>query len=223
MGAEEYGVNLRLTSIYILADVESFLKLCESIIEIRRLLDYSGKVVLEEVTSLTMLEQKVGVNLPKWVIGLSAGERIWILKKSEWQNQKMDVSQLILHEFVHIALGHRIRRSVPIWLNEGLAVYLSGQYKDYKLEQSHIRTWVDFYGLSYESEHLYVVAAKTLIALVREYSLSGVIKELFSCEEFETSRLFHNENLNRVVQEYETWEKSKRDCVVNEKSDKRIM
>lgn len=203
MQEKNFEANIRITSLSLLTEIESLTALCDSIIEIRRLIGFFGKVILEEVPNLKLLEKKTGGSLPDWVIGLSQGERVFVVKKSQWQNQKMDVSQLILHEFVHIALSQCVRKPLPVWLNEGLAVYLSGQYKDYKLEQSHIRAYVDFYTLSYKSEHLYIIAAKALVALVGAYGIDEVMKELFVCEEFETSRIFRNENLNHIVLEQE--------------------
>ncbi len=42
------------------------------------------------------------------------------------------VENLILHEFVHVVLNLKTQSPLPIWLNEGLAVYLSDQYGNYK-------------------------------------------------------------------------------------------
>ncbi len=201
MGKKNFGTNIRLTSPSLLKEVESYSEFCNSIIQIRTIFGFTGEVTLEEVPNLKTLERKVGGSLPEWVIGLSAGKRIWIIKKNMWKNKKMDVSQLILHEFVHIALSQCMKKRIPLWLNEGLAVYLSGQYKDYKLEQSHIRAYVDFNELSYQSEYFYIIAAKMLVALIKEYGINEVIKEIMLCKDFESSSLFQNENLNRIIQE----------------------
>ena len=90
---------------------------------------------------------------------------------------------------------------MPVWLNEGLAVYLSGQYEDYQLENSHIRTEIDFSQLTYESQNLYIIAGKVVTALTDAYGTEMLIQELLTSEEIETSRIFNNENLNRVVKD----------------------
>jgi len=195
-------LNLRLTTLSLLKDVESFEQLCEAVVTIREIFQFSGGVTVKEMPTLLALEKEVGMTLPDWVIGLGGGNTIWILEKSKWENQKMDVSQLILHEFVHIAVNLTIKKDVPLWLNEALAVYLSGQHKDYKLNNHHIYAEVDFYALSYSTEYLYIIVTKTIIALVKHYGIDAIIKELMECENFETSNVFCNANLNQLVKEY---------------------
>jgi len=34
----------------------------------------------------------------------------------------------LIHEFVHIYIGRRVPRSIPLWLNEGLAMYVAQQW-----------------------------------------------------------------------------------------------
>lgn len=202
MNKDDFDVNIKLSSLALLKDIESYSEFGKRVSEIRNLFSFSSTVLVEEVPSLQALEKKCGCLLPPWVIGLSAGRRIWILRKSEWENRKIDMGQLILHEFVHIVLNTSMQKDVPLWINEGLAVYLSGQYQDYKLEQSHIRAFVDFYQLSYESENLYIIVAKTIVALMEHYGQSVIVKELLECKNFQTSKIFCNENLNQVVIEH---------------------
>ena len=194
-----FDTNLRITSLKLLKDVESFAELGTKVVKIREMFGFTSEVVIEEVYSLEVLEMITGNRLPRWVIGLSAGKRIWVLDKSKWENQKMDLAQLILHEFVHIAINGTVKKKVPVWLNEGLAVYLSGQYEDYQLENSHIRTEMDFSQLTYESQNLYIIAGKVVTALADVYGTEMLIQELLSSEEIETSSIFNHENLNRVV------------------------
>lgn len=196
-----FDTNLRITSLKLLKDVESFAELGTKVVKIREMFGFTSEVVIEEVYSLEVLEMITGNRLPRWVIGLSAGKRIWVLDKSKWENQKMDLAQLILHEFVHIAINGTVKKEVPVWLNEGLAVYLSGQYEDYQLENSHIRTEIDFSQLTYESQNLYIIAGKVVTALTDAYGTEMLIQELLTSEEIETSRIFNNENLNRVVKD----------------------
>ena len=201
MGKRTFEANLRITSLKLLKDVESFTELGTKVVKIREMFGFTSEVVIEEVYSLEVLERITGNRLPRWVIGLSAGKRIWVLDKSKWENQKMDLAQLILHEFVHIAINGTVKKKVPVWLNEGLAVYLSGQYEDYQLENSHIRKEMDFSQLTYESQNLYIIAGKVVTALADEYGAEMLIQELLTSEEIETSSIFNNENLNRIVKD----------------------
>lgn len=201
MSKKRFETNLRITSLKLLKDVESFAELGTKVVKIREMFGFTSEVVIEEVYSLEALERITGNRLPRWVIGLSAGKRIWVLDKSRWENQKMDLAQLILHEFVHITVNGTVKKKVPVWLNEGLAVYLSGQYEDYQLENSHIRKEMDFSQLTYESQNLYIIAGKVVTALADEYGAEMLIQELLTSEEIETSSIFNNENLNRIVKD----------------------
>ena len=194
-------VNLRIKNLELFQDIELIAELYSNIQKIRRLFQFTSEVVVEQVYSLKDMEELVGGPVPDWLIGMGMGKRIWVLAKSKWKNKKMDLCQLILHEFVHLALNYKVRKSVPLWLNEGLAVYLSGQYADYDLQNFQVNPELDFYHLSYESESVYFISAKIVVLFVEEYGLEAIMEEIDRSHDLERSELFKNQNIKRMLKD----------------------
>lgn len=72
-----------------------------------------------------------------WLCGFRFKNNLYILSLSEYkkcyshENAKVsDLIRLILHEFIHAIHMLRSQNCNYIWLGEGLATYLSGQYSD---------------------------------------------------------------------------------------------
>ncbi len=70
-----------------------------------------------------------GTRFPHWGAAMAAPDRNLILLKSPyWADVRRSWSSLTAHELTHLALYHITRgRPLPVWLNEGLAVYESDE------------------------------------------------------------------------------------------------
>jgi hypothetical protein len=71
----------------------------------------------------------VGKSLPDWSNGVYIpGERRLVLKKPEWYFSAGTFEQVLAHEMSHLYYDARFKNvNTPLWFNEGLAEYLSGQ------------------------------------------------------------------------------------------------
>jgi len=79
--------------------------------------------------SKKVFEQIVGKNFPKWSDGLAAPvKNVIILKSARWMPPETDNEAIAVHELTHIILNRAVNGNpIPRWLNEGLAVYYSGE------------------------------------------------------------------------------------------------
>ncbi|MBC8204822.1 hypothetical protein ISS30_10175 [bacterium] len=78
-----------------------------------------------------------GWRLPPWTQGVAIPQkRIIILKSPRFSGSKFDLGRAAVHEFVHI-LVYSEAGNIPLWLNEGLAVLLSGEGYFNSQELSH--------------------------------------------------------------------------------------
>ncbi|MHB8770803.1 MAG: peptidase MA family metallohydrolase [Syntrophales bacterium] len=70
--------------------------------------------------------QPDGTWVPLWAVGVAYPEQniIVLLSPQAIKASRIDVLGVFTHEFSHIALGRALRGvKVPVWLNEGLAMY----------------------------------------------------------------------------------------------------
>lgn len=69
-----------------------------------------------------------GSGTPHWAGAVANSERSRIVLKSpRWGDAESDAGATIRHEMTHLAVGRLTRgQRIPIWLEEGLAVHLSG-------------------------------------------------------------------------------------------------
>ncbi len=98
-----------------------------------------GRVPITLVSTHAELEQQAGGSRPTWVYGVAMPDGLVMLTPLRFSptfngHRYADVFKLVPHELTHLILaqivGYPRFKEVPQWLNEGLAVYLSGQGGD---------------------------------------------------------------------------------------------
>lgn len=90
--------------------------------------------------------------------------------------------KLIVHEYVHVCIAKTFSSPCPLWLNEGLAVYLSGQGEDIEpICPVNIKT---FYISDQSAPHFYNMALFTVRELIKKMSLYQLIETARNCQSF---------------------------------------
>ncbi|MDZ7340807.1 MAG: peptidase MA family metallohydrolase [candidate division KSB1 bacterium] len=79
--------------------------------------------------SQQIYDQFAGQRIPRWSDGLaSPGRNTIILKSPRWMPPETDHAAIAVHELTHLLLHHAAKgQPIPRWLNEGLAIYYSGE------------------------------------------------------------------------------------------------
>lgn len=149
-------------------------------------------VIVDDRKTINLLR---GEKTEDWLTGWSEGQNVFFLNKDNFEkesNHKYSpdtYSALIKHELSHsffkvLSSG----QSKPIWLNEGVAIYISGQ-NDFKKKPSVFSNFLEFYDNG--GKKVYSESGFFVQALVEKYGkqkLLDLIKELKkikSKEEFE--------------------------------------
>ncbi len=125
-----------------------------------------------------------------WVVGWCNHNIIFLLNRNNYEKESSqkysnnEYSRLILHEMVHFFHGNLVNRSSesPAWLNEGIAIFLSGQNKLKKTPQK-FKTFLSFYK-SY-GKGIYSESGSVIEFLVNKFGkmkLMRLIKDTQNCK-----------------------------------------
>ena len=95
--------------------------------------ELNGKVDVYIHPDLNSMKNTMNIDdSSEWLVGLAVGdETIHIVSPANPPGNHTFESVLegLVHEFVHICVASASPRRLPVWLNEGLAVFFSGQHR----------------------------------------------------------------------------------------------
>ncbi len=131
-----------------------------------------------------------------WVRGWSEGRNIFLLdnefmekESSHKKASKEEYFSLIKHELSHSffrAISNGFNK--PIWLNEGLSVYLSGQIKFYN-RINKFNNFLDFYNQS--GGNVYQESGFAVKILIEQFGKEKILKLIKKLEDFSTKEKFN--------------------------------
>lgn len=88
---------------------------------------FSGALNIYLASNNAEFGELTGWRLPPWAQGVAMPKRkMVVLKSPRWSGTQVDLGRAAVHEFVHILIEEDVGE-IPLWLNEGLAVMLSGE------------------------------------------------------------------------------------------------
>ncbi|QSF44233.1 gluzincin family metallopeptidase [Paenibacillus tianjinensis] len=194
------NLNILTDNLIFINQLQNFDVLNESILYIRFLFGFRSKVWIKWFDSVEELQRYVGVPIPSWVIGTIYGKDILIVNYERWKHKNIGtLEELIIHEFSHIVLHSKLRSSCPLWLDEGLAVYLSGQINNFALDAfNHVKT--DVYNLNYDDEVFYISSAKAVKKLVDSFGVNSIIDRMLILESFENDAIFGRQQVKALLE-----------------------
>lgn len=148
-------------------------------------------IVVDNRKTINLLKQKKTDN---WVVGWANGRDIYILNRKYFEKEschKYDPKQypgLIKHEFSHaffriLSDGHE----KPIWLNEGLAIYTSGQ-NEFKWKPEKFKKFLKFYNDG--GKEVYREAGFFIEFLIKKFGKKKLLNLVKNLENIETKSKF---------------------------------
>lgn len=161
---------------------------------IRKLFNFSQAIDIKKFETLTDAEVYFGKKLPGWFIGASIDNTIFLLDFCKWhKGYGVKPAQVLLHEFVHTAVKHT-NKCCPIWINEGLALNLSGQIND-MISNNKLKIDKRIYDLHYDDPGFYIICGYSIYSLIKCYGVKRIIKRLSSIQNFEEDKIFNPKNV----------------------------
>jgi len=115
-------------------------------------------------------------NFPDFACAVSLEESVFIKSKNLWSEFNIgSLEETIIHEVVHCFMRAYSDVSIPIWLNEAISIYLSGQHKYYVPINTDD---VDMNALDYNHPMLYDLSISRLLELLEGESLKSIITKI---------------------------------------------
>lgn len=194
------NLNFAVKDLRVLRDINNYFDFYNRAMDIKHKFGFKEKVIIDVVDTLSELSNILNMDVPDWVIGTSFDNVILIIDHNNWTRSNSEsVDNLILHEFIHVVLNSK--SNLPIWLNEGLAIYFSNQYASYKNRDLKINQEFDLYKLDYSNNDVYHISIYVLIKLINKYGIERIVEESLKTKNFEKSQIFNNCNLLRLLQD----------------------
>lgn len=165
---------------------------------IAELFGFRKNVYVKIIASKSDLEILVKRPLPDWVKGVAINPYILIVNPSSWGDENERFTELFLHEYIHLAINNVFRVLCPTWLNEGLAMYFSEQYKSMMFCDLDMN--YNFYNEDQEVD--YNQCANVTLKLIETYGEKVVLERAISCTSFYDDEILGDHNLKKLLRRY---------------------
>ena len=150
--------------------------------------------------------ERLGRKTEDWLVALASDKEINILSpdaiEKESNHNKKEFLQILKHEFTHFFISNFAKKkTIPKWLNEGLAAYVAGQHKNEKIfftingrfckKLSTTKDWNNEV-----KKGAYTISATFVSYLIKKYSLKKIKELLVSMKKDYSYSDFKNTFIN---------------------------
>ncbi|MCL1918322.1 MAG: hypothetical protein FWG14_08405 [Peptococcaceae bacterium] len=150
---------------------------------IRRHFNYTDRVYVKVFESTRHLADHFGFRIPEWIMATGFGDRLYLVKQEQGNDGfGGPILETILHELVHLAVAQSFSAQCPLWLNEGLALYYSGEYQSFDF--SGCREEYPYYEKGYSDKDFYCQSAYVVARLIQRYRLWPFVAYCRKCTQF---------------------------------------
>jgi len=150
----------------------------------------NNKPIIVLVNNRENINSLYGMQTEGWVVGWTDRNKIFLLnyknyeKESTHKYSEEEYTALLKHELSHAFFGMKTRRAIykPIWFNEGLAVFTSGQNK-FKEKVTKFENFLNFYdNKSQGSRFVYKESGFVIELLVKKFGKEKLMKLIESLD-----------------------------------------
>lgn len=187
------GLNLEITDPQVLRYLFYQPQWLDEMKNLRNLFGCFTKVKLLMFGTHEELARQLNPKIPGWVIATHLEHTIFMLDYQIWKSSHSGCfNQILTHEWVHVLMYHWNTR-VPLWLNEGLAVYCAKQLHDGP--GTDIAVFIPrIYQANHHDENFYTNSGFVVQKIIQTYGLD-IIARIPEIRVFETDGIFGVENL----------------------------
>lgn len=189
-------VSIIIKDFQIIKFFDDFQRCLELIRTISKKLNFNKKAYIEYFCSRKELSNYLNINIPNWSYALSFSNFILIVDYNKWKAKStVTFDQTIIHEFSHVVINEITKGKCPLWLNEGLAQYYSGEYKKVLNKKYNVdKTCI--YEPSYKTTDLYYISAKLVYYIIMKYGENTILDKIKNVESFNKDSILGEKNIN---------------------------
>ena len=132
-----------------------------------------------------------------WFVGKASGRNIFLLDRKNYEKESSHkyshekYSALLKHEIAHLFFGILSKNNHhPIWLNEGLAIYLSGQNK-FKRPPKEFKIFLDYFNKG--GRKVYREPGFFIELLIKKFGKQKILKLIKSLSKINSEKKFKQE------------------------------
>lgn len=140
------------------------------------------------------LSKELAIDIPLWVTGVSCQPNIIYLVINK--NTDDSIVKIFIHEYVHIVKASTFAGVCPMWLNEGLALYLADQIKSLGLVS--LDDGYSFYDTEEYDQNLYNSSGYMVLKLVEKYRIIKLVNHVKFYINFKDDDYVGLKNLKRM-------------------------
>ncbi len=129
-----------------------------------------------------------------WVVGWINREDVYILDRENYEKESIhkysdeEYTALLKHELTHVfTFLINPKNHNPIWLWEGISIYLSGQNK-FKKKPDKLKKFLDFYNK--HAKEIYQESGFAVEILIKKYGKEKIIDLIKSMNETKSEKEF---------------------------------
>ncbi|MFA6297295.1 MAG: hypothetical protein WC629_01905 [Candidatus Paceibacterota bacterium] len=148
-------------------------------------------IVVDDRKTINLLK---GEETEPWIIGWSEGKTIYILNKDNFETESnhkynhAEYSAFVKHEMSHSFFSALSGgRWKPVWLNEGVAIYTSGQ-NNFKQKPGEFKHFLESYDRG--NKEIYSEAGFIVEFLIEKYGKEKLLTLIKNLKNYPTKELF---------------------------------
>jgi len=135
------------------------------------------------VDSRETFDEVMNKKTEKWLIGHASNRTIYVLDGSKFKTEadreynEEKYLALIKHELSHLFIEILNQPYIPLWLNEGIAIYIAGQNKSRKNIPTEFKNFLKFSKESiFGKETVYEESGFVIETLINKFNKEKLIK-----------------------------------------------
>ena len=172
---------------------------------IQECFEFSEKVEVMCFSNTSSIGAYIGEKVPSWIKGVACCKNRVLLVyppvREVYSDESTVYLKIFLHEYIHLAINKTFKGECPYWLNEGLAIFFSGQVDD--MSKIPLSGMGNPYSLDYENDFFYEFCGCAVQALCNKYGEKSLIKYIKDCKDFINDIRLGKESLRMLFDEEE--------------------